>query len=195
MSVADLLQTKPSDMMMSLYLRAIHPEFFRIFAWRSFKTRHYEAELWITGLSHVLTVRQAAGRHSAERCVTEVIGPSHMALPPRGKVQAIPLAGEDEASFALRNGFQYQISFQTETLKDAEVFAALYEDLRHQSHKEGLACEFRTEGVERALWPMALIIPTYTREGFLLYAFHVFPDHQAVLKTQTLIEITGRGDR
>ena len=189
MDVADLLGTKPSEMRMCLYLRPIHPEFFTIFALRTYKGTNFEAELWITGLSHVFTVRRVRGRRAEERCVTEVIGPSSLELPERGLVERVALAGENEASFALKNGFQYHLSFQAETLKELEVFTANYDELRRQGFKEGLSCEYRLQGVSRSLWPLAITVPTQIRDGFLLHAFHIFPDYQTILKTQTLIEM------
>ncbi|NIA20485.1 MAG: DUF2617 family protein, partial [Anaerolineaceae bacterium] len=189
----DLLEAKPSDMELQLYLRPIHPEFFKIFAWRSFEGPGYEAELWITGLSHVLTVRSMSpGGRPAERCVTEVIGPADLPLPKRGRVESLDLKGEDEATFALRNGFRYHLTYHIERLAE-DVFAATYEDLRKQGRSaEGVACEYRLEGRERAMWPLAFVMPTHIRGGFLLHAFHCFPDQATILKTQTLIELPKR---
>jgi len=193
MDVADLLLTKPSDMTMSLYLRPIHPEFFRIFAWRSYKAPEYEAELWITGLSHVLTVSCTGNGRTREGCVAEIIGPGGIDLPQRGLVESLDLAGNNESRFELRNGFRYSISFETETFSDADLFAAVYDDLRNQGARDGLACEYRIEGVDRTLWPLAMTMPSHARGGFLLHAFHVFPDHRSILKTQTLIEVPPKG--
>jgi len=192
--VFDLLEAKPSDMELQLYLRPIHPEFFKIFAWRSFEGPGYEAELWITGLSHVLTVRTTSpGGRAAERCVTEVIGPADLPLPKRGRVESLGLKGkgENEARFTLRNRFRYHLTFHFERLAQ-DVFAATYQDLRQQGHKEGVACEYRLEGQERAMWPLAYTMPTHIRGGFLLHAFHCFPDQATILKTQTLIELPKR---
>jgi hypothetical protein len=189
MDVTDLLLTKPADMTLSLYLRPIHPEFFRIFNWQSYRSANYEAELWITGLSHVLTVRHTGTGRSAERCVTEVIAPEAMAMPERGRVEHVSLASNQEASYGLRNGFRYQLSAETEQVADDDVFAAIYEDLRNQGHREGLSCEFRVDGFDRSLWPLAITVPNHTRGGFLLHAWHVFPDFRSILKTQTLIEV------
>ena len=193
MDVLDLLATKPSEMAIRLYLRSLHPEFFRIFTSRVYRATEYEAELWITGLSHVLTVRHTNGGQSAERCVTEVIGPSGMELPDRGQVEEVSLATDNEAAFSLRNGFRYHISFQTEQVRDEDVFAGIYDDLRNQGTEEGLSCEYRVAGIDRSLWPLALAIPMHARGGFLLHAFHVFPDFRTILKTQTLIEIPNGG--
>lgn len=189
MDVSELLETRPSDMRMSLYLRPIHPEFFRIFASRTFRGTGYEAELWITGLSHVLTLTRGDSPRGAERCVSEIIGPSSMDLPERGRVEELPLNGTDEVRRTLRNGFRYQISFETELFTDADVFAAVYDDLRNQGHKEGISCEYRLNGLERDHWPLAMTLPQHARDGFLLHAFHVFPDQMTILKTQTLIEM------
>jgi hypothetical protein len=175
-------------MMLYLYLRTIHPEFFKIYAWRSYRGPDLEAEVWITGLSHVLTVRRLSKNRTAERCLTEVIGPAGLEIPDRGRVQSLALVGEDEAAFHLRNGFHHQISFATETLDD-EHFASSYEELRAQAHKEGVSCEYRIEGVEKKMWPLALMFPDHARGGFLLHAFHVFPEQRSILKTQTLIEL------
>jgi len=189
MDAADILNIRPEDMVVALYLRPIHPEFFHIFASKSFSAPEYEAELWITGLSHVVTVRSTAGGRSAERCVTEIIGPDTLPLPGRGRAEVLPLQDGQEASFGLRNGFRYQISTQVETFDDADVFAATYESLRHQGRREGISCEFRIEGLQRTLWPLAMTVPTHTRGAFLLHAFHIFPDARTILKTQTLIEV------
>jgi len=192
--VTDILWTKPSDMVMHLYLRTIHPEFFKIFAWRSYRGPEMEAEIWITGLSHVLTVRRLSKGRAAERCITEVIAPAGTPMPDRGRVQTLALVGEDESAFQLRNGFHHQISFESETLKE-ELFAAAYEELRALAHKEGLSCEYRVEGVEKKLWPLALMFPDHARGGFLLHAFHVFPEYLTILKTQTLIELPEKGTK
>ena len=189
MDVPDLLATKPSDMRMCLYLRPIHPEFFTIFATRTYKGTDYEAELWITGLSHVFTVRRVGDPRAEQRCVTEVIAPASLDLPARGRVESIDLAGDDEASFALKNGFQYQLTYQAETVKDDHQFAAMYGELRAQGFKEGVSCEYRLQGVSRSHWPLAITIPTQIPSGFVFHAFHIFPDFKTILKTQTLIEM------
>ena len=116
--VADFLTTKPSDMVMTLYLRTIHPEFFRIFNRRQYQAPGCEAELWITGLSHVFTVRGSPNGRTPQRCVTEIIAPQHVGLPDRGKVEELKLTGNVEAGLTLRNGFVYQLSTQCETIDD-----------------------------------------------------------------------------
>ncbi len=176
---------------MQLYLRPIHPEFFKIHAQRSIRGTSYDADIWVTGLSHVLTVRhRTAPGHAAERCVTEVIGPMGVGLPDRGRVHQVALKGENEASYSLRNGFQYSINYHCEALEE-DVFAATYQTLRKQATREALACEFRMEGQEAEMWPLAIIIPTHTRGGLLVHAFHVFPHERTILKTQTLIDMPG----
>ena len=189
MDVTDLLLIRPEDMVLTLYLRPIHPEFFRIYSERSFTAPEYEADLWITGLGHVVTVRSTLGGRTAERCVTEIIGPDAVALPDRGRAELLHLHADQESSFILRNGFTYQLHSQVETIDDADVFAAIYDGLRNQGLKEGISCEYRLEGVQRKLWPLAMVVPTHTRGAFLLHAFHVFPDFRTILKTQTLIEV------
>jgi len=58
-----------------------------------------------------------------------------------------------------------------------------------QGRNEGLSCEYRVDGLDRKLWPLALVFPHHARGGFLLHAFHVFPEYRTILKTQTLIEV------
>lgn len=190
--VADFLTTEPSDMVMTLYLRTIHPEFFRIFNRRQYQAPGCEAELWITGLSHVFTVRRRPNGRTPQRCVTEIIAPQNTSLPDRGKVEELKLTGNMETHVTLRNGFAYQLNTQCETIADDDVFAAIYEDLRNQGHREGLSCEYRINSLDRTLWPLAMAVPQSTRDGFLLHSFHIFPDFKAILKTQTLIEVPQR---
>ena len=51
----------------SLFQRPLHPELFQIYASRQLKTEKYEAIIWVTGCTHVVSV------FSGDVCLSEVV--------------------------------------------------------------------------------------------------------------------------
>ena len=76
------------DLQFYLYQRALHPELFKINQVKRVVQRKYTAEIWIVGLSHVVTMQHG------KQCVTELItdendvlsedGIGHVVSVPRG---------------------------------------------------------------------------------------------------------------
>ena len=83
-------QLKPriDDLQFYLYQRALHPELFRINQVKRIEQRRYTAEIWIVGLSHVVTVQH--GKH----CLTELITDENEVLPKMGLAASFPFRGE-----------------------------------------------------------------------------------------------------
>src|SRR5512137_1529436 len=76
------------DLKFALYHRPLHPELFRIHHSRHIERGAYQADIWVIGLSHVLTVQ------SAGRCVAEVTTDDLEVLPQNGLVTSFPFRGE-----------------------------------------------------------------------------------------------------
>ena len=55
------------ELMFSLFQRPLHPELFQIYASRTLNTEKYEAVIWITGCTHVVSV------FAGDICMTEVV--------------------------------------------------------------------------------------------------------------------------
>ena len=63
------------ELVFSLYQRPLHPELFTIYASRQIKTEQYEAVIWVTNCSHVLSV------FAKDMCLTELINAPDQMLP------------------------------------------------------------------------------------------------------------------
>ena len=59
----------------SLFQRPLHPELFQLYADRRLKTDKYEAMIWVTGCTHVVTV------FSGDVCLSEVVSTPGQLLP------------------------------------------------------------------------------------------------------------------
>ena len=74
-----------------LYSRALHPELFDIYHHDHHMVKDgYEAQIWITGVSHLI------GFYHGDSAVTELIAETSAPLPRRGKLAVLPCRGEKE---------------------------------------------------------------------------------------------------
>ena len=55
------------ELTFSLFQRPLHPELFQIYASRRLKTAKYEAMIWVTGCTHVVSV------FTADACMVEIV--------------------------------------------------------------------------------------------------------------------------
>src|SRR5690606_18650981 len=110
------------DLHLFLADRPLHPELFRHFAdYRVSQTR-YHADVWITGLSHVVTVT------FGHRSLTEVIAPEPEMLPARGILTRFRLKGERDFERECPEGWNYMLSTQVEAM-DEPLYKSVHLDL------------------------------------------------------------------
>jgi hypothetical protein len=67
------------------------------------------------------------------------------------------------------------------------LYLRVHEELRADCAKADLAYEFPSPN-RFSPGALSLVSAAVTRTSVLLHAFHTFPDHCAVVKTQTLVE-------
>ena len=92
------------------------------------------------------------------------------------------------ASVHITRGVVYQTSFQTETLPP-EIFLHVHDEILAEGGKRGLLCNFQPHH-RLAIAPLGLVT-LETRAGCIFVtSFHTFPEENAVVKAQTLIEMT-----
>jgi len=183
----ELGQTKlvVGELSFFLYDRALHPELFRISRSSSVAQASYQAQIWIVGLSHVVTVQ------AANWTLTELVTAPSSVLPERGLLASFPLRGERDHQLDFDRGRQYIISSQVERLSD-NLFRATYRDLVRTGKKRGMLASFG-QWATNGLSPFTYI-DCDPRHGELhVQAFHVFPDDLTVLKTQSIFQAVGRG--
>ena len=90
----------------SLFQRPLHPELFQLYADRRLKTDKYEAMIWVTGCTHVVTV------FSGEVCLSEVVSTPGQPLPQKGLVERFQFRGPRTHKCTLARGVSYMTDFQ-----------------------------------------------------------------------------------
>ncbi|MHC4365922.1 MAG: hypothetical protein ACYSTJ_10675, partial [Planctomycetota bacterium] len=75
------------ELSFSLFQRPLHPELFQIYAKRKLKTGKYEADIWVTGCTHVVSV------YTKGLCLSEVVSTPGQMLPQRGLIERFRFRG------------------------------------------------------------------------------------------------------
>lgn len=175
---AEERRTAISNLRLSVYLRAIHPEFFTIRARQSFRGLGFSGEIWLLDPGHVILFVDGPN------AVTEVIAPRHLELPKRGLVRAVELAGENEEQVEARGILVYRTACQMDT-QDKATYLREAEELLAGARGEAPLAETPHEAARR---PFSYAVPDPRADGLLVHTWHGFPKERTILKTQTLIE-------
>jgi hypothetical protein len=168
-----------SDLVFQLYERPLHPEFFDILAVRRIERPDYELAIHITRSGHYITWK------NAERLLAEVADVDQCFSEDRRRV-SYRLRGEHAATVALSHGITYQMNFQVETLTP-EVFLHVHEEILADGTKRGLLHNFQPNH-RLAVAPLGYVAAETRASCVFLSTFHTFPEENAVIKSQTLIE-------
>ena len=91
------------DLHLFLYDRPLHPELFRHYADYRVRQGRYHADVWITGLSHVITVTLG------QRSVTELVCTDLEALPSRGVLTRFRMKGERDTERRTSEGWAVHV--------------------------------------------------------------------------------------
>ena len=168
------------DLQFYLFERALHPELFRIDQVKRVQHRRYVAEIWIVGLSHVVTV------HFGKQCLTELLTDETENLPKNGLATSFPFRGERD-HFQAFGDMRYILSTQVERMSP-NVFPSSHRDLMGYAQKRGLFVSF-DEGDGDGLAPFTFIDLEAREREFHVHAFHAFPEAATLLKTQSIFEV------
>jgi len=171
-------QTALSDLRLSVYLRALHPEFFRIRARRDFDGFAFDGQMWLIEGGHVVVFVNGSD------AVTEVVAPRDLELPKRGLARAADLAGEREHRVEARGTLLYQMAYQVDACS-AGRYMQEAEELLASARSGHLYAEGPLRGPARAF---SYAVPEPKGRGLLVHAWHGFPAEHTILRTQTLIE-------
>lgn len=164
-----------------LYSRALHPELFEIHCDRRIVKGDYEAQIWVTGCTHVIGFFR--GRDS----LVEVACNGEMLLPTRGLLLDLPFRGEKMHSLCQGQDLWYSMNFQAERM-GPDVYARTHHELARAGAKHGLFVPFPT-WMSGGLTPFSYIDYQAAPTGLHVFAFHAFPQDLTVLKTQSMFEI------
>jgi len=165
-----------------LYNRALHPELFEIYTDHQIRRKAYEAQIWVTGCTHVI------GFFRDDSAVLEVIADASAMLPQRGRVMELPFRGERTFERRRIGGINYMMNFQVELMSDA-VYSRTHHDLARLGAKRGLFVPFPTWMSRPPLTPFTFIDFQDKPNSLHVFAFHAFPDDLTVIKTQSIFEL------
>lgn len=174
-------QQRSTDLNFFLYRRALHPELFHIYIDRHIEQAMYQADIWITGLGHLVTM-QVNGT-----MVTELTSFSNELLTDRNLVTQFKYRGERDFQYRFDNDVRYIFSSQVEEMSE-HIFRTTYRDLSRNARKRGLFVpypQWKSFGLE----PFSYVDYETRQREFHVDAFHVFPGEWRILRTQSIFEL------
>ena len=181
MELGQTLQ-RVADLKFALYRRALHPELFHIHESRHLERPSYQADVWVMGLSPVVTVQ------SAGRCVTEVTTDDVEVLPQNGLVTSFQFRGERDHLEEFDDGMRYILSTQVERMTQ-NLFHASHRDLIRYASNRGMLVRFEDWTENENLVPFTFIDLEARDRELHVQAFHAFPADYTILKTQSIFEV------
>jgi len=164
-----------------VYRRPLHPELFDIHNRHRIDQALFDADLWVTGCSHL--VRFSVATES----VTEVIAQANDELPRRGLVASFRCRGERQHEYVHAESIRYLMNFQVEAMSD-RLFAKTHSDLFAAAQKQGILVPY-PQWQQGEHVPFCHLDYHVKPESLHVMAYHVFPQENTVVKTQTLFEV------
>lgn len=179
-------QTKPpaqrvEDLQFCLYQRALHPELFKIDRVKRVEQVRYQAEIWVVGLTHVVTVQYG------NQILTELIAEDPESLPKVGLASSFRFRGERDHTQSFGDGMKYILSTQVERMTP-QLFPATHRDYVHHAQGREFFVSF-DEWAHDGLAPFTFIDFDARATEFHVHAFHAFPEELTLLKTQSIFEL------
>jgi hypothetical protein len=168
------------ELTFSLFQRTVHPELFQIYAKRQLKTDKYEANIWITGCTHV------ASLHAKNVCLTEVVSAPGQMLPQRGLIERFRFRGPRSHKCTLSRGLSYMTDFQIEKMS-ANLYRQSHIDLEKFARNRGVFVKFPALEVD-GLQPFCYIDYEARQSELHIHTFAAYPDQVTMIKTQSLFD-------
>ena len=166
-----------------LYSRALHPELFDLYHSQRIVKKHYEAQVWITGMGHVI------GFYHGRDSLAEVIEDDITHLPPRGQMFSLPIRGQKDHRVDHVNGIRHLISMQVEKMS-ARLYNRSCEELSEQADRTGIMVSFPLWAAQRGLQPFTYLDLEAKGRQLHVFSYHAFPDERTLVKTQSIFELT-----
>lgn len=171
------------DLHFFLFDRPLHPELFRHYADFRVAQGQYQADVWILGLSHVITVT------CGQRSLTELLAGDSDVLPTRGVLSRFRLKGERDQERRSPDGWSHLVSSQVEIMNEP-LYKSVHHDLLRHASKRGWFYPYE-QWAEGELVPFSYIDHEARDSEFHIHAFHAFPQERTLIKTQSIFEVPG----
>jgi hypothetical protein len=169
------------DLHLFAFDRALHPELFRHYADFRVEQGRYYADIWIVGLSHVVTVT------TGQQSLTELLARDSEMIPTRGVISRFRLKGERDHERRTASGWGYMISTQVETMDEA-LYKSVHLDLLRHAERRGWFYPYEA-WAEGEMTPFSYLDHEARDGEFHVHAFHAYPQERTLVKTQSIIEL------
>jgi len=174
-------QQKVESLRYYLFSRPLHPELFDIFHGHQICRPAYEAQVWVTGCTHVISFFRG------DQTLVEVTADSGLELPSRGLLVEMPFRGERDHERKRFDGINYMMNFQVERMSP-DVYSRTHHDLARVGARRGLFVPF-PNWMSRSLTPFSYIDYEAKPNQLHVMTFHAFPGDLAIVKTQSIFEL------
>lgn len=165
-----------------LFDRALHPDLLDPVGTTPVDHAGGRLTLHIEPAGHVLVWRKG------DLTLFEILADTDRTVPDRGLVRRGKLRGTRIDHHDRAAGIRYRASQQTEKV-DVEVFAHLHAELTGDLARATLAHRFGSSN-RLTPQPLALLFAESSGDALTVHGYHTFPKELAVVRTQTLIEIS-----
>lgn len=169
-----------STLMLRLFPRPLHPELFDVPAGLVIQSGDIRIDVQLCPSGHIWTWQ------CRRRFITEALAEKDRLLPHQSCILDHKVRGCRMRSLAFSPTLRYDVGCQVETL-EPDLFLQIDDELRDDCSKADLSHEFPAES-RFAPGAISLIRLELTRTSTMIHAYHTFPDHCAIVKTQSLIE-------
>lgn len=170
------------ELMFSLFQRPLHPELFQIYASRNLNTEKYEAVIWITGCTHVVSV------FAGDICLAEVVSIPGQMLPSRGLIERFQFRGPRTHKCTLSRGVSYMTDFQVEKMSPG-LYRQSHTDLERFARNRGLFVKFPELEIGK-LQPFCYVDFEARQAELHIHTFTAYPDQVTMIKTQSLFDFS-----
>jgi len=167
-----------------LHGKSLPLDLFPLRGHKGIRTADLSLDAWVMGGSHLLRIEHKALR------ACELLCPETAGLPDSGSVTQFFCAGEHEYEHTFeRDGVNYMVTIQTESLSE-NLYADTYKELLdHAREVQGLTHLWRDEAGKCL---SMLDLQRYARE-LHVHAYHMIGNGGLVIRTQTIFELVGHG--
>ncbi len=173
-----------SSLRFYLYDRPVHPEFFDIYHDHLVVKSAYEAQIWVTGCTHVI------GCFKDGFSLVEITAAAPTLLPKRGRLVEMPFRGERDHQHRRAEGVNYMMSFQVETMSPM-VYKKTHHELACLGAKKGMFVPFPMwmNPESPGLTPFTYIDYDARAGELHVFTFHAFPENLTMVRTQSIFEM------
>jgi hypothetical protein len=169
-----------ASLTLRVFSRGLHPELFEAHAGLQLTAGRVSLHIHLCTAGHWLAWRRD------RQAVSEAITETSQAVSPRSCVLEQKVRGCRTRSLSLPNGLRYGVGCQLETL-EADLFLQLHDELRQDCETADLAYEYPNPN-RFSPGALSVIRTEVARTSAVIHTYHTFPEHCAIVKTQSLFE-------